>query len=398
MGGYLLVQAFYKQAFASATKHQLLSFLMVAAYTNRTAVLPMARVGEPAYVGLPERGFMSLERYFDINSLIRRWPCLRVMKYEEFIRIRKGQRPVDVALQLGFPPNAKPSRNGFIEMRCGKRSRPLMAMGVRFACVDLKIAASAMATLGGETFKDLAIMITNWSQKIVGLGDPISPLFGDAFTHRGGCHDVSTGPHRAFPELANEWSTKAKNFLLTSKKQNDNLVCVHVRAEKLASAATGPEKRSQWILQNNFAKSSEWTSPYMERCLSNIATIAQNARFNKSALLLISDTDARHGTPSNQGSAHFREWRNRGETILRAALPDAIGYCPTHAYGDPECALVEAAACRTSSLVLRFGSGTFSEFIVGDGPNHPPSIQYLNCSHIAAAATSLIGETVHTRK
>ena len=73
--GYLLVSAFHKQAFASATQHQLLAFLQVAAFTNRTAVLPFARFGEPAFVGLPEAGFHDLERYFDVADLAKRWPC-----------------------------------------------------------------------------------------------------------------------------------------------------------------------------------------------------------------------------------------------------------------------------------------------------------------------------------
>ena len=42
MPGYLLAAAFHKQAFASATQHQFLAFLQVAAFTNRTAVLPFA--------------------------------------------------------------------------------------------------------------------------------------------------------------------------------------------------------------------------------------------------------------------------------------------------------------------------------------------------------------------
>ena len=62
MPGYLLAAAFHKQAFASATQHQLLAFLQVAAFTNRTAVLPFARVGEPAFVGLPRPGFGGLDR------------------------------------------------------------------------------------------------------------------------------------------------------------------------------------------------------------------------------------------------------------------------------------------------------------------------------------------------
>ena len=68
MPGYLLAAAFHKQAFASATQHQLLAFLQVAAFTNRTAVLPFARVGEPAFVGLPRPGFGGLDRYFDVAA------------------------------------------------------------------------------------------------------------------------------------------------------------------------------------------------------------------------------------------------------------------------------------------------------------------------------------------
>ena len=74
MPGYLLAAAFHKQAFASATQHQLLAFLQVAAFTNRTAVLPFARVGEPAFVGLPRPGFGGLDRYFDVAGLAARWP------------------------------------------------------------------------------------------------------------------------------------------------------------------------------------------------------------------------------------------------------------------------------------------------------------------------------------
>ena len=86
MPGYLLAAAFHKQAFASATQHQLLAFLQVAAFTNRTAVLPFARVGEPAFVGLPRPGFGGLDRYFDVAGLAARWPCLRAITYDAFRR------------------------------------------------------------------------------------------------------------------------------------------------------------------------------------------------------------------------------------------------------------------------------------------------------------------------
>ena len=144
MPGYLLAAAFHKQAFASATQHQLLAFLQVAAFTNRTAVLPFARVGEPAFVGLPRPGFGGLDRYFDVAGLAARWPCLRAITAA--FR-REAPRARIVALQLGLPPGRAGS---VVAAGCGRRSRPLVALGATFACASAALAASASATLGGR--------------------------------------------------------------------------------------------------------------------------------------------------------------------------------------------------------------------------------------------------------
>ena len=199
MPGYLLAAAFHKQAFASATQHQLLAFLQVAAFTNRTAVLPFARVGEPAFVGLPRPGFGGLDRYFDVAGLAARWPCLRAITYDAFRR--EAPRARIVALQLGLPPGRAGS---VVAAGCGRRSRPLVALGATFACASAALAASASATLGDATrWRRDAVIVTNWSQKLVGLGDAASPLFGDAFAARGGCQDARAGRDaRAFPPLA----------------------------------------------------------------------------------------------------------------------------------------------------------------------------------------------------
>ncbi|KAH8071770.1 hypothetical protein JL721_4278 [Aureococcus anophagefferens] len=250
--GYLLVSAFHKQAFASATQHQLLAFLQVAAFTNRTAVLPFARFGEPAFVGLPEAGFNDLERYFDVADLAKRWPCLRVLNYREF-RSEHGKPPV--ALQLGTPRTAV---GDVVPSGCGKRSRPLVALKATFACASLTLLASARRALGGDRWRTDAVVVTNWSQKVVGLGDASSPLFGDAFAARGGCHD--------------------------------------------AAAAR----------------------------------------------------DARVRARGSLGAGQQR-----------------------------------AALCRRATHVWRFGSGTFSAFLVGDAADAPPSTRFLSCPDIAAAAGQL---------
>lgn len=351
--------------YSAKIAYRLLAFLQVAAWTNRTAVLPLARVGEPAYAGFPEAGFNRLERYFDIDSLVRRWPCLRTVSFEAYAADRKraGLKLVDVALQLGLPRGVSPDpETGFVATSCGKRTRPLVAMRAVHACVDTVAAASATATLGGRLFRGAAIMITNWSQKVVGLGDALSPLFGDAFAHRGGCYNASQGQPRDFPPLATQWLQRAQQFTQHTLA-NRTFICAHLRAEKLASAATGPEKRGQWFKSSD----GSWRSPYMENCFQAAAIISTKTlqtRPAADALVLITDTDVSHGTPSNQGSEHFRDWRATGERFARAIFPNPKFYCADFADGDPDCAMVEAAICRQASYVLRFGSGTFSEFIV----------------------------------
>ena len=71
--------------------------------------------------------------------------------------------------------------------------------------------------------------------------------------------------------------------------------------------------------------------------------------------------------------------------VLRGAFPGASAYCGAAGPSTPECAVVEAALCRRASRVFRFGSGTFSAFLVGDRGG-PPSAQFLSCPAIGAAA------------
>ena len=169
---------------------------------------------------------------------------------------------------------------------------------------------------------------------------------------------------------------------------------------------------------------------------SNVsAQVVTQAVAGHRRVLLLTDTDSELGTPSNQGSEHFRDWRKRGERLLRAqparseeerereraalrfysshffvssrhhgretpeevrraAMPGSARFCGAERLREPvaatpDCAIVEAAVCRRAAHVLRFGSGTFSEFLIGDAPTSPPSTQFLNCSHIIKTAHSL---------
>lgn len=76
----------------------------------------------------------------------------------------------------------------------------------------------------------------------------------------------------------------------------------------------------------------------MERCAAAVAAVATRAAKGR-PLVLLTDTAEAHGTPSNQGSARFREWRGRGERLLRALLPAAAAYCGAFAASEPDCAV-----------------------------------------------------------
>lgn len=366
-----------------ARSRRLLAFLQVAAFTNRTAVLPNVRVGEPAYAGFPEAGYHRLDRYFDTKALLARWPCLRAISFHEYRAERRGRPIIDVALQLGLPRNIEAGTFGFVMAKCGKRTPPLVAAGATHACLDLTAAASAADTLAGPIFRSAAIMITNWSQKIVGLGDALSPLFGDAFVRRGGCHDPTKAAPRDFPPIAEHWLDKASSFV--DQIGGGPFVCAHLRAEKLASAAGG---------SNRWRQSSDgaWTSPYLEACVAGAAHIVREFASDR-PIVLITDTDSSHGTPSNQGSAHFRDWRRRGERVARDLFgKSATTYCAQFTPGDPDCAVIEAAICRRAHHVFRFGSGTFSEFVVGDSPDAPPNTYFADCRAIFADSNALEGK------
>ena len=216
----------------------------------------------------------------------------------------------------------------------------------------------------------------------------VLPRFGDAFANRGGCHDPTVSVHpRAWPALAPRWERAADAFL--GKWLPDDpapeFYCAHVRAEKLASAATGKEKRQQWVPATTQRDDEPWRSPYMEACVDALATVTKRSSRGL-PLLLLTDTSSSHGSPSNQGSEHFKDWRARGERLLRKALPGAAAYCGVASESKPECAMVEAALCRRATEVLRFGSGTFSAFLVGDADTAPASTQFLSCPDIVAAA------------
>ena len=437
MPGYLLAAAFHKQAFASATQHQLLAFLQVAAFTNRTAVLPFARVGEPAFVGFPEPGFGGLDRYFDVAGLAARWPCLRAITYDAFRR--EAPRARIVALQLGLPPGRAGS---LVAAGCGRRSRPLVALGATFACASAALAASASATRRDATrWRRDAVIVTNWSQKLVGLGDAASPLFGERSRRAAGARTRAPAATRARSRRSRRGGTREPTRSLRRRRCSEREISSaptsaqrarveHVAPGWLVRARGGRQRARELMPPPNADREArkrcdgpgEAGSVGLRRRGGRVDVALHGAvrrgrrgrrntrgqrptarpahRHSRGARHAVEPGQrslsrvarARRATPPRPapgGGRVLRRVRRLGARLRRSSTARIItirrGKGSRRQTVSPA-QVAEAAICRRAAEVLRFGSGTFSAFVVGDSASRPPSAQFLSCPEIERAA------------
>ena len=97
---YLLIPS-TPLGFASGIATQVLPFLMLAAKVNRTAVLPPAQIGIPAFRSTGDPSFLPLEEFLDMEKLSAAIPCIRYISYAQWAE-RTG-RTISTLVQIGLP-------------------------------------------------------------------------------------------------------------------------------------------------------------------------------------------------------------------------------------------------------------------------------------------------------
>ena len=100
---YLMISSL-TAGFASGVRTQLLPFFALAAATERTAVLPAASFGIPAFRTTlvdTKQGFVPLSTFLDLRIIKRGMPCLKVITHDDWKQ--KMRNTVDSVLFLGKP-------------------------------------------------------------------------------------------------------------------------------------------------------------------------------------------------------------------------------------------------------------------------------------------------------
>ncbi|KAJ9467867.1 hypothetical protein DIPPA_20236 [Diplonema papillatum] len=429
--GYLLLSSL-TAGFASGVRTQLIPFLALAAKAKRTAVLPAASFGIPAFRSTnvdPKQGFAPLHHFLDVPALQRAMPCVRMITHEEWLA---KQEPVDVVFlggesefgteqkkASGVPDPSVPAweecfatfaktlrrKPGAVDKLpfwqgpwdfWGETAHVVRSQGLRVASV--RCASLRASVRGGALFaadgaaKDLgSVMLANFPGLIRDsfwwhsqTAKENVRLFDDV------PQDVcGTWPDfNKWPEIAPVWRSVA-DTVLDKRFNGEPFTCVHIRGEKLVLGAVKAGHTTIKTLPGN---------EYMERCIKGVESIILSAMQGKKNLFLISDLDPRTGSPSAVRDRFFRQWMEWSSKHISTAVGSGEGFCETDdaraaaAEGPDEvrhmldiypgnCAAGEAAICQRAGTIVRFGKGSMGAFVAGQ----KQAKKYETCEDVLAA-------------
>eukprot|EP01062_Namystynia_karyoxenos_P067689 TRINITY_DN6170_c3_g2_i1.p1 TRINITY_DN6170_c3_g2~~TRINITY_DN6170_c3_g2_i1.p1 ORF type:complete len:705 (+),score=160.79 TRINITY_DN6170_c3_g2_i1:94-2115(+) len=444
---YLLLSSL-TAGFASAVRTQLLPFFALAAASERTAVLPSASFGIPAFrstLGDEKAGFVPLSTFIDMEHLRSHWPCLRAIALDEWER--RASRTVDSVVFLGLSTEiGTKNQSGtgvanstFPDLEhCYAKEMAAMAepppkreqpfwhgpwdfwgetvhviqeerMKVRkvqcaslHACINGTEMFSAQS---GPLSADRSVMIANFPGLVRDSFYWHSPfarkelyLFKDV-PKKDICGPDTWPSFQQFPLPARPFRQVAQS--VASERFGDGkFICVHIRGEKMVLRMHAQQSipLRQLLTQH---------TDTLQQCVDSIATIINAAMRAESIaagrLFLISDLDPETGSPSSARDKFFRNWTTWAGQRLQKMTGGGKGFCGTAAAdkamreGPPSvrhalsiypgnCAMGEAALCQSAQLVLRFGQGSMGRFV---SANVNRTAHYESCEEAVAVAANV---------
>ena len=426
--------------FASGVRTQLVPFLGLAAHLNRTAVLPSASFGIPAFRSTSKdvsQGFVPLSDFLDVESLKKDLPCVNIISYQEWLS--RTTKEVDVVFlgsekEMGnksFPgiatkliPKPPGATVGFqacfpqmlreVRMNSVYREKSYWGGPWDFIGETKHVLRTENTTVSNIMCAPLWQLRSNTKELFSAGGKSVMianfpGLIRDAyFWHsqhaKGDMHifqDVSrsvcgtwTSDFSKWPSLSQQWKSVAETTA-SQRFGKTPFACVHIRGEKLVLGAVKDGKVTIPELNEN---------TYMRTCIESLVVIVKDA-MSKSGdqLFLISDLDPVTGSPSAQRDRSFKKWITwAGKLISNSTSASASGFCNSPEQDEvlktgPEslrkalsifpgnCAAGEAAVCQLSSSVTRFGKGSMGAFVAGG----KQATKYETCPEIISAAEKL---------
>eukprot|EP01060_Flectonema_neradi_P031109 TRINITY_DN4639_c0_g1_i1.p1 TRINITY_DN4639_c0_g1~~TRINITY_DN4639_c0_g1_i1.p1 ORF type:complete len:638 (+),score=94.20 TRINITY_DN4639_c0_g1_i1:99-2012(+) len=440
---YLLLSSL-TAGFASGVRTQLIPFLGLAAHLNRTAVLPAASFGIPAFRSTSKdeaQGFVPLSTFIDVEQLKKDLPCVRMISYEEW-KLRTDAK-VDVVF-LGS------------ESESGNKSSPGITSKIATKPLGAKVGFQScypqlMHTLqSSSAYREKSYWGGPWdfigetqhvlkTEKTIVNDVKCAPLWqlkattkelfstgsqsvmianfpglirnayfwhsqhakGEMYVFSDVSKEVCktwTSDFSRWPELSPEWKAVAKK-VVDQRFGETPFACVHIRGEKLVLGAVKDEKVTIKELNGN---------AYMKNCIESLTIIIKDAMAKSgNQLFLISDLDPVTGSPSAQRDRSFKQWITwAGKLISNSTSDTANGFCNSAEQEEllksgpktlqtalsifpGNCAAGEAAVCQLAKTVTRFGKGSMGSFVAGG----KPATKFETCPEIIAAAEKLRSTT-----
>ena len=430
---FLLLSAL-PTSFASGLKYQIHPFLAMAAAYGRTAVLPAASFGHPAF--RTASGMVPFEELVDVDSLRRQFPCVRLITYADWRNLTESTvdsllflgtedeigRPLEGAGAAGklspddepvaacYPAFLKDIRNAVAagaDTHAGRShqvwdfssetkhvvaSERLRVRRVKCASTQSLVNATrVLSAATGALRDDQSVMIANfpgmrkgpfvWSTS---WKSEVRRLFKDVPERL--CYTTVDSRRLKYFELAQAWKSVADEVV--ERRFGGDFSCIHMRTEKLilSGLSAGWGATATEVLQ----------SASMHRCMRAVVTLIR--RRGKSSLFLLTDLSTAAGSASAANKV-LSSWVSRQETELMQQFGPALGFCGTDdevrartsgprsvqraLRRDPRnCAAVEAAVCQKAQAHLRFGEGMMGEYATGYSGDLQ---QYATCRDVFAA-------------
>eukprot|EP01062_Namystynia_karyoxenos_P073940 TRINITY_DN70756_c0_g1_i1.p1 TRINITY_DN70756_c0_g1~~TRINITY_DN70756_c0_g1_i1.p1 ORF type:complete len:706 (+),score=114.53 TRINITY_DN70756_c0_g1_i1:79-2196(+) len=420
-GDRFLLVGFIPQQLGSSTGMGLMHWLRAAAVLGRRAVLPSVRAAEPSYrtvIGEQRKTgkYFPMDSFWDMTQMLEPWGCVKPVRVDEWEQMAR-QSPAELPLVdavLFLRPVIRGPRNEVVQCRSElvRRARSVpkqTAAWQEFVPPEGKVldVLAGRARVGAALCADPGISAEDVRRALVPyrsvmLSTPEQQFLRVPWGQI--CDGIPPRAHK--PELAPHWISLSKQLVAHrwgKPAAAEGYGCAHFRIEKLFrfSSKTRP---ISWRRRGN-----EVTSPQLDKCMEDARSIvAAMAKTVGGRVWLIHDLSTSYGSatehidnPSDKAAYHT--WRQQTESYLSEV---GRGFCGSDEHRGiitgvgagselhlapgasavlrgnlRACALVDAAVCRASSQIVRFGAGSWSEYISN---GRTPRLQ--DCSMVAKAA------------
>eukprot|EP00754_Rhynchopus_humris_P008433 Rhum_TRINITY_DN13752_c0_g3::Rhum_TRINITY_DN13752_c0_g3_i1::g.63687::m.63687 len=446
---YLLVPA-VQHSFPVALQKVIMPMIALAGHTGRTAVLPRATWGYPAFRStVHDPKYLNLSYFIDVRNMMASLPCAKTMAYDDW-KARESS-VVSALVQLGLPvelgsaskpgsavPNPRLPKLGYncIDSVAGTKKEPRkLRAAYPFYAGPAGHAAELLyvhATDGVNIRRRMCLSFhsaLNATRSFNMLdGDKSVMLFNVPGSHTGAFQLGNTGYLKGqvrlfqdiagqnicgqgarpglsgfdrWPLMARHWVKWAKDRTRVFTKDQGKFTCVRIQFEQLVE-----EARNNGNV-GTIAKVRDNESRFLTKCLATLSELVQADKVGPVLFTTDIHTVARRGKADLKFEGIGR-FALQAMKTLRSTFPGHMEFCGTKRVTEAKedeahpvvsyvlkaqegnCAFAEAALCREAPRRFLFGAGREGKFVLGQPPHENQVKWYRTCQDVLDGRLSKI--------